>query len=56
MQYSAMNFNIKNVFIRYYDRVVSIQKHWIQIRSNNERRYELIVKLWDREVDIMSAY
>jgi len=51
MEVSSMNFYTKNKFIDYYNKVSRIQQMWINIRSNNQRRYELLIKLWDREID-----
>ena len=56
LQFSAMNFNIKNVFINFYERVTKIQLRWRDIRVVNQKRYELLIKMWDREVEIMSNY
>jgi hypothetical protein len=56
MEISSMNYCTKNTFIAYYEKVTRIQQKWTSIRENQERRYETMVKLWDRETGIMTTY
>ena len=53
---SSMNYNIKSVFVRYCEKIVAIQRQWRTVSGNNERRFELLVRLWDKEVEIMTNY
>ena len=56
MTVSSMNYFTKDKFTGYYNKVSAIQHRWLQIRGSNDRRVELLLKLWDREHDIMTMY
>lgn len=53
---TAMNFDIRQTFIKYHERVVKIQSAWSRMKSNSEFRIEKMGKLWDKESENMIIY
>lgn len=51
-----MNFDIKNAFIKYHEKVSLIQRNYLQMRENYAQRAQTLSKSWDKESDAMMLY
>lgn len=51
-----MNYNIKNKFIEYHEKIVSIQDRWKKIQQTKQFRIETLHKIWEIELGIMVTY
>lgn len=53
---ASMNFDSKTSFIKYYEKVIRVQKAWARVRQDYQLRAIIMSKMWDKEADSMVLY